>query len=221
MLDSDGQAVAASTTAISADRGLFCLVEQLRRSVCKPCICKRFPIPIYLAKLFPGAAMTSTPDINGKSEGLPPRRSSEWYTAIGFEKPWGLKFASFYEKLSFGWGAPLLEKGSYGQITEEMADALPPPEDEAPLRAQQFADCYDRGQVRARVSSLSRRYVLCASRTPTWFCLDWPTLSWHHQRAAGRLGFRQDLVLEEQPGCQDSTASALEKDGSAWLLDIA
>ena len=95
--------------------------------------------------------MTSTPAIDEKYEGLPPRRSPEWYTAIGFEKPWGLQFASFYEKLSFGWGAPLLEKGSYGQVTEEMADALPPPEDEAPLRAQQFADCYDQGQVRARV----------------------------------------------------------------------
>ncbi len=39
-----------------------------------------------------------------------------------------------------------LLEGSYGQITEEMADCLPPPEDEAPLRAQQFADCYDQCQ---------------------------------------------------------------------------
>lgn len=98
--------------------------------------------------------MTSTTRTHGDFERLPPRRSPEWYTAIGFGKPWGLQCATFYEKLSFGWGAPLLEKGSYGQITEEMADALPPPEDEAPLRAQQFANCYDQGQVRACVCSL-------------------------------------------------------------------
>lgn len=91
--------------------------------------------------------MASTAGVDEESQPLPPRRTPEWYHALGFKNPWGLHAATFYEKLTFGWGAPLLDKGSYGQITEEMADALPPPEDEAPLRAQQFADCYDHCQV--------------------------------------------------------------------------
>ncbi|DBA68013.1 TPA: hypothetical protein ACH3X2_014044 [Trebouxia sp. C0005] len=93
--------------------------------------------------------MTASKETNRSREQLPPRRSPEWFTALGFEKPFGLHTANLYEKLSFDWGAPLLEKGSYGQITEEMADCLPPPEDEAPLRAQQFADCYDQCRERA------------------------------------------------------------------------
>lgn len=93
--------------------------------------------------------MTASNAANNLEPQLPPRRSPEWYAALGFDKPFGLHTANFFEKLSFGWGAPLLEKGSYGQITEEMADCLPPSEDEAPLRAQQFADCYDQCQVRA------------------------------------------------------------------------
>jgi hypothetical protein len=104
--------------------------------------------------------MTASKDTSGSREQLPPRRSPEWFTALGFEKPFGLHTANLYEKLSFDWGAPLLEKGSYGQITEEMADCLPPPEDEAPLRAQQFADCYDQCRVRA-----------CVWRAATLFCL--------------------------------------------------
>lgn len=93
--------------------------------------------------------MVLTPGIDEESQSLPRRRTSEWYHALGFDRPWGLHAATFYQKLTFGWGAPLLEKGSYCQITEEMADALPPPQDEAPLRTQQFADYYDQCQVRS------------------------------------------------------------------------
>ena len=49
--------------------------------------------------------------------------------------------------MTFAWGAPLLHKGAHGQITEDMAECLPPPEDEAPLRARQFAESYDHCQV--------------------------------------------------------------------------
>lgn len=161
--------------------------------------------------------MASTSGIDEEPQPLPRRRTSEWYHALGFDKPWGLHVATFYEKLTFGWGAPLLEKGSYGQITEEMADALPPPEDEAPLRAQQFADYYDQCQVYLCAQLAS----LCASFATHILLHRWPILKLRHCHAAGGLGFRQALVLEEQPICQDSSAFALAKDGAAWLLDIA
>lgn len=93
------------------------------------------------------ATMTASQGNNGGFEQLPPRRTPEWFAALGFDKSFGLHTANWWEKLSFGWGSPLLEKGSYGQIVEEMADCLPPPEDEAPLRANQFAECYDQCQV--------------------------------------------------------------------------
>ena len=84
---------------------------------------------------------------NAGSGALPPRRSPEWFAALGFSEPFGLHSASWWQKMTFGWGAPLLEKGALGQITEEMADCLPPPEDEAPVRARQFAESYDHCQV--------------------------------------------------------------------------
>ena len=86
-------------------------------------------------------------DYKGIHEGLPPRRSPEWFAALGFDKPFGLQPANWYERMTFAWGAPLLDKGAYGQITEDMADCLPPPEDEAPLRARQFAESFDQCQV--------------------------------------------------------------------------
>lgn len=81
------------------------------------------------------------------AEPLPPRRSPEWFAALGFRKPFGMKSANWWNRMTFGWGAPLLDTGTRGQIIEEMADCLPPPEDEAPLRAQQFASCHDQCQV--------------------------------------------------------------------------
>ena len=91
--------------------------------------------------------MTTDHSMTANVDALPPRRSPEWFAALGFEKPFGLQSANMWSKLSFDWGAPLLEMGTRGQIIEEMADCLPPPADEAPLRAQQFADCYDQCQV--------------------------------------------------------------------------
>lgn len=78
---------------------------------------------------------------------LPPRRSSEWFAALHFPRPFGMASANLWQKTVFSWGAPLLDKGEQAQITEEMADCLPPPEDEAPIRTQQFAACYDSCQV--------------------------------------------------------------------------
>ena len=98
-------------------------------------------------------------------DGLPPRRSPEWFAALGFKRPFGLESANLWEKLSFGWGAPLLEKGTRGQIIEEMADCLPPPGDEAPLRAQQFADCYDQCQVWRYLHRPFRLDALCMLST--------------------------------------------------------
>ena len=87
-------------------------------------------------------------DTDPASSALPPRRSPEWFAALGFSKPFGLATANWYQKTVFSWGIPLIDKGAYGQITEDMADCLPPPEDEAPVRAQQFAASYARSQVR-------------------------------------------------------------------------
>lgn len=84
---------------------------------------------------------------NAEHESSPARRSPEWFAALGFDKPFGLQSANWYERMTFAWGAPLLHKGAHGQITEDMAECLPPPEDEAPLRARQFAESYDHCQV--------------------------------------------------------------------------
>ncbi len=165
--------------------------------------------------------MTASQGTHG-DEQLPPRRTPEWFAALGFDKPFGLHTANMYERLSFGWGAPLLEKGSYGQITEDMADCLPPPEDEAPLRAQQFAECYDQCQVRVcpcltilanLVHSLyiSREYH---AGNGLWVGVDYTAF------AAGSCSLTQAMVSEEQPLCQDTAKSILAQDGSSWVLDF-
>lgn len=95
---------------------------------------------------------------------LPARRSPEWFAALQFPKPFGMGSATLWQKTVFSWGDPLLVKGEYAQITEDMADSLPPPEDEAPVKAQQFAACYSSCRVRL-LRDLFR--CVCAA----WRCL--------------------------------------------------
>ena len=61
---------------------------------------------------------------------------------------------------------------------------------------------------------------MCAFRNPH-VAAPVGNMELRHYHVAGGLSFRQALVPEEQPICQDSSASALAKDGTAWLLDTA
>lgn len=88
--------------------------------------------------------------MNGASKG-----SKEYYAARGFSKPVGKANATFLQKVTFNWAAPILQKGARNEITEDTAEAFVDEQNSAPHQARTFEEAYIRLKVWITLCNLS------------------------------------------------------------------